>query len=1079
PPEPLTPHNPRFLSQAAIARCPELHLCPLHWPSILSPCKPSCRFATRSVGSTRPPSMGCHPLFAFRPGPVTFWTTVLYLAIAIPIIYIHETVPSAPADLSLSRGLNLTEAWLDLQNITNAYHPYNSRQNDRVRQYFIDRSKEVLNRNGVNYTAETPRGIAWQNLSADSVTHGDTADNSGSGTRPPRATLFDDQTSNFTRIYDAGAGLSGDIRASTWTGQYFEGNNYYIYIHGKEDPEGDWWLSDTVYNGSRANRGVLVNCHFDSVATSYGATDDGVACVTMLQLLSYFTAKGHQPDNGIILLFNNAEEDGLLGARAFGQSPLLQFCHTFANLEGVGAGGRAMLFRTTDLQMAQAYSGSPHPFGSIVAADAFERGAIMSGTDYEIFADIYGQRGVDIAFYTPRSRYHTREDDARHTSIHSIWHMLSAALATTKKLSRTTSTIFNSDQSGGRKDSVQNSRMIEGVWFDWLGIAWTAFPLSGLFAWSLTLLITTPLVLFIIIWLLIRKDKCYFFARVRGWTGFFRFPLALTFAGALTMGSIFILAKFNPLIVYSSGYAVWAMALSSSYFTFWLIMRGSSPTRLSVNVWLFGLIWVIQVLATAAEDRHIGAFYFAAFFHSAVFLSLLLSLLEQFALPRKHGFTQGPDDVHQARDLAHRNDTGRGGEDAHSNVDDDVSHGAGTPAQTTLLGTGENGHGSNGQTIFASIHRLLDSLDPSFTATARRPPPLHEDERLWSSRLPTWTWFIQLLLLAPVHLILVGSQGLVDISAIAMTGTDGSSLLAPVLVLGLLSIILLLPLTPFMHRITHHIPTILCLVFIGTFFYNLAAFPFSDNYRFKFIFQQVVDLDKRTDIVTLSGIEEFLRPVIGSLPDAAGQRIKCSPTVGRDLMDCQYDASSHHPNLASGTDLDNLITVRASESSDGMTADIQVDAIETRTCYLDLSRPIFNFSIEGERGQGPRVGSIPPGGLQHIQLWRRKWGGSWNLTLQLTEDGRSMAEGPGTGDTIDSVGDGELKMRSEASELQTTVGPLAKPMEVTVRCAWSDANNPGTIPAFHRLQKYMPTWAIVTKRGFSLVEVRKTYKVAG
>ena len=104
----------------------------------------------------------------------------------------------------------------------------------------------------------------------------------------------------------------------------------------------------------------------------------------MLQLLSHFTSQGKQPRNGIVLLFNNAEEDGLLGARAFGYSPLLQFCHTFVNLEGAGAGGRAILFRTTDLKAAKAYGGSPHPFGSVVAANAFERGVIKSGTDFEI-----------------------------------------------------------------------------------------------------------------------------------------------------------------------------------------------------------------------------------------------------------------------------------------------------------------------------------------------------------------------------------------------------------------------------------------------------------------------------------------------------------------------------------------------------------------------------------------------------------------------------------------------------------------------------------------------------------------------
>lgn len=93
--------------------------------------------------------------FAFRPGLVTFWTTVVYLAVVIPLLYVHETVPGAPADDALDGGLNLTEAWLDLQSITKSYHPYNSHENDRVRDFLLARAEQILHRNAVDYTVET------------------------------------------------------------------------------------------------------------------------------------------------------------------------------------------------------------------------------------------------------------------------------------------------------------------------------------------------------------------------------------------------------------------------------------------------------------------------------------------------------------------------------------------------------------------------------------------------------------------------------------------------------------------------------------------------------------------------------------------------------------------------------------------------------------------------------------------------------------------------------------------------------------------------------------------------------------
>ena len=92
--------------------------------------------------------------FAFRPGPVTFWTTVVYLAIAIPLLYVHETVPPAPSQRDLPKGVNLAEAWADLETLTAEYHPYNTRANDVVRDFLLGRFRQILGRNGVKYREE-------------------------------------------------------------------------------------------------------------------------------------------------------------------------------------------------------------------------------------------------------------------------------------------------------------------------------------------------------------------------------------------------------------------------------------------------------------------------------------------------------------------------------------------------------------------------------------------------------------------------------------------------------------------------------------------------------------------------------------------------------------------------------------------------------------------------------------------------------------------------------------------------------------------------------------------------------------
>lgn len=92
--------------------------------------------------------------FGFTKGPVTFWLIVVYAAFLIPLVWIHETVPNVkPTD-----GLNVTEAWHDLTTITRQYHPYNSRANDEVGNYLLERIEEILNRNGVEWTKEKDAG---------------------------------------------------------------------------------------------------------------------------------------------------------------------------------------------------------------------------------------------------------------------------------------------------------------------------------------------------------------------------------------------------------------------------------------------------------------------------------------------------------------------------------------------------------------------------------------------------------------------------------------------------------------------------------------------------------------------------------------------------------------------------------------------------------------------------------------------------------------------------------------------------------------------------------------------------------
>jgi len=252
------------------------------------------------------------------------------------------------------------------------------------------------------------------------------------------------------------------------------------------------------------------------------------------------------------------------------QHPISQFPHTFLNLEGAGAGGRAAMFRSTDTEVTKSYRKSPYPFANVVSRDGFERGLIRSQTDYVVFNGELGLRGLDVAFFEPRSQYHTTEDSARETSVNSLWHMLSAAIATTEGLASDTSSEFDGEGSV-RKGRVNAGHGTDAVWFDIFGRAFVVFRLHTLFALSVTLLIVTPILLIALSFILGRVDKYYLFSRkkyvhssdddelvyLNGWRGFFRVPIAFVVSTAAVVGLSYLTTKINPYIVYSSPYAIW------------------------------------------------------------------------------------------------------------------------------------------------------------------------------------------------------------------------------------------------------------------------------------------------------------------------------------------------------------------------------------------------------------------------------------------------------------------------------------------------------------------------------------------
>jgi hypothetical protein len=483
----------------------------------------------------------------------------------------------------------------------------------------------------------------------------------------------------------------------------------------------------------------------------------------------------------------------------------------------------------------------------------------------------------------------------------------------------------------------------------------------------------------------------------------------------------------------------------------WFILRGADSMRPSALQRPFTLLWmyigafVVLAAVTVSENNFkIAGGYFMVAYFAAIFLALLISYLEFFALPKKaryiqHISNESADDSSRQHSLPSSRPITAS--ENHEGDDDDATE------RTSLLRdnrtTFSGGYGSRAHTIDGATETENDTAGP---ITLFDP---FIEEQSWSGQLPRWTWLFQFLLLSVIPIVLVGQVALLMTSALNQTPSDGSPVLTVYLFFAVLCVLLLLPFAPFIHRFHYPIPTLLFFIFVATLIYNLIAFPFSDNSRLKVYFVQQVDLDTGINEVSLTGLMPYVKDIIAEIPSATGKNVNCTApeyTARQGLTKCVWPGIP--PDVRNGKGLPagvspekgyaKWLDYNITRSSANKTeATIHITGKNTRACRIFFDRPIADFNVTGF-GIDNRFPRITERGCKSIRLWSREWNGSWKVSVKW--------DGP-------------------------------KGLDGKVVCLWSDANDPTTIPAFTEVLGYMPRWSMATKLSDGLVEGSKVFKI--
>ena len=201
--------------------------------------------------------------------------------------------------------------------------------------------------------------------------------------------------------------------------------------------------------GPSSGKAVLLNAHYDSTPVGPGAADDGIGIATLIEVASIL--KDRRLKRPVILLFNEGEELGLVGARAFLSDPLSQSVDSLVNLEARGVRGPANMFETSRPNGAAiaAYAAAVrNPVANSLSTDVYR--LLPNYTDVNSFSE-RGWLTLNLAPIGNETRYHSTGDDVGALDAATLQHMGDQTLALTETLTN------------GAPQSVSGDRMFMDV----------------------------------------------------------------------------------------------------------------------------------------------------------------------------------------------------------------------------------------------------------------------------------------------------------------------------------------------------------------------------------------------------------------------------------------------------------------------------------------------------------------------------------------------------------------------------------------------------------------------------------------
>ncbi|HYG63210.1 MAG TPA: M28 family peptidase [Thermoanaerobaculia bacterium] len=188
--------------------------------------------------------------------------------------------------------------------------------------------------------------------------------------------------------------------------------------------------------GRQSTGVVMMMAHYDSVAGGPGASDAMSGVAAILEVARILKA-GPPLRNDVLLVLDDGEEAGLLGAKAFADyHPAAREVKAIINLEARGSAGPSLMFETSgpNAWLVSSYArNAPRPVTSSVFATIYDQ--LPNDTDLTVFKRRPDPvPGLNFAYIRKPAHYHTALDNLETASPASLQHHGDNALAAVRGL---------------------------------------------------------------------------------------------------------------------------------------------------------------------------------------------------------------------------------------------------------------------------------------------------------------------------------------------------------------------------------------------------------------------------------------------------------------------------------------------------------------------------------------------------------------------------------------------------------------------------------------------------------------------